>query len=186
MTANMAIYTDIHFDWPTFVGQLIGFVLIVAILVKWVVPPVHRMIVNQQKLVRAQIDESEAAKVRLADARRAHDKAVADASGEAERIRQDAHADAEQIAAQLRAQADAEVARIQHQGQEQIVLARAQLVSQLKAELGAAALAQADRQVRDHLGSAQAKSDSVDRFLDELEAMAATATAAGRTQDREF
>jgi F0F1-type ATP synthase membrane subunit b/b' len=186
MTTDLAIYNDIRFDWQTFVGQLVGFAIIAAVLIRWVFPWVRKAIAAQQQVVRTQIAESEQAKARLAEARRAHDQAVANAADEATRIRQDAREDAAQIAEQLRAQADAEVARIQHQGQDQIVLARAQLISRLKADLGATALAQADRHVRDHLGSAQAKSDSVDRFLDELEAMAATATTSGRTQDGEF
>jgi F-type H+-transporting ATPase subunit delta len=186
MTSDMAIYTDIHFEPATFIGQLVGFAVIVAIVVKWILPPLRGLMTRQQDVVRRQLTESEQAKARLAEARQAHQKAIADAADQATRIRADARADAEQIAEQLRVQADAEVARVRHQGQEQIVLARAQLISRLKADLGTTALAQADRQVRDHLGSAQAKSDSVDRFLDELEAMAATASAAGRTKDREF
>jgi F-type H+-transporting ATPase subunit delta len=180
---NLAIYNDVHFDWPTFFGQLVGFAVIVFVLVRYAIPPVRRMMVGQQDTVRRQLADSERATARLAEARRAHQKAVADAATEAARIREDARADAAQISAQLREQATAEVARVQHQGRDQIVLTRAQLISRLKADLGATALAQAERQVRDHLGSTQARSDSVDRFLDELEAMVA---GAGRTRDREF
>jgi F-type H+-transporting ATPase subunit delta len=167
-----APYSDVHFVWSTFIAQLVAFVIIVALIVKYVVPPVRRMMTKRQDTVRTQIAESEAAAARLTEARRAFEQAVDEAHKESAKIREDARADALQITEQLRAQADAEVARVSQHGREQVALARAQLIRELKADLGTAALAQADRQVREHLSSTQAKADSVDRFLDELEAMA--------------
>jgi len=180
---NAALYGDVHFEWSTFFGQLVGFVLIVWVLWKYIMPPVRAMMARQQDTVRRTIAESEQAAARLARAESAHGKAVADAQVEASKIRADAGVDAEQIAEQLRAQSESEVARVDQHGRDQVVLARQQLIRRLKADLGATALAQADRQVRDHLGSTQAKSDSVDRFLDELEAMSATG---GSRVGREF
>ncbi len=42
----------------TFIGQLIGFAVIVAIIWRYVVPPLKRMMANQKEAVRTQLDES--------------------------------------------------------------------------------------------------------------------------------
>ena len=63
----------------TFIGQLVGFVIIVAIVVKWVVPPVRKLMNTQQEAVRAALMESKAAADKLANADAEHAKAVEDA-----------------------------------------------------------------------------------------------------------
>ena len=40
----------------TFIGQLIGFAVIVWLVVKFVVPPVRTMMANQQEAVRKALD----------------------------------------------------------------------------------------------------------------------------------
>ena len=156
-----------------FLGQLVGFAVIAWVVVKYIVPPAKKLMAKQQDDVRTQIAESDAAAARLEEAKKAHADAVASARNEAAKIREDARADAQRIAVAMREQADAEVERIKQHGQEQVVLQREALVRQLQAELGAAALGGADKIVRDKLADPAEQSRSVDRFLDELEAMAA-------------
>ena len=165
-----------------FIGQLIGFAVIVFLVVKYIAPPVRKMMAKQQDDIRRQIQESEEAKAKRADAERAHEKAVERAHTEAAKIREDARADAQRISVQLQEQADVEVQRISHHGQEQIGLQRTQLIRQLRADHGSAAVQQAGTRVRDHLADPAAKSQSVDRFLDELEAMAGNGSATTRTE----
>ena len=156
-----------------FLGQLVGFAVIAFVVVKYIVPPVKKLMAKQQDEVRNQISESEAAAAKLEEAKKAHADAIASARNEAARIREEARADAQRIAEQMREQADAEVERIKQHGQEQVVLQRQALVRQLQAELGTAALGGADNIVRERLADPAEQSRSVDRFLDELEAMAA-------------
>jgi|SRR5690625_165418 len=156
----------------TFIGQLIGFTLIVVLLWRYVVPLIRRMMAAQQNSIREQLDEAAGAAARLADADQAHSKAVEDAKRESTRVVEDARADAERISAQLRSQADAEVERIKTQGGEQVQLLRAQLIRQLRADLGRESVARAGDLVRDHVSDPGRQAATVDRFLDELEAMA--------------
>jgi ATP synthase F0 subunit b len=155
-----------------FIGQLIGFAVIVWVIMRYIAPPVRTLMAKQQDEVRTQIGEAEKAEARLAEAKKAHAEAVAQAQSEAAQIREDARADAQRIAAQLREQADVEVARIKQHGVEQIALQRQQLIRQLQADLGSAAVKDADQLVRQRLAQPGAQSNTVDRFLDELEAMA--------------
>jgi ATP synthase F0 subunit b/ATP synthase F1 delta subunit len=156
----------------TFLGQLVGFGVIVWLVWRYVVPPLRKMMVDRQNVVRQQLDDAAAAAARLTDASQAHDKAREDAKAEAERITEEARADAERIAEQLRAQADAEVERVKVQGAKQVQLLRAQLVRQLRQDFGAESVRRAGELVRGYVAEPAQQSATVDRFLDELDAMA--------------
>ncbi|MGB7871977.1 MAG: F0F1 ATP synthase subunit B/delta, partial [Mycobacterium sp.] len=156
----------------TFIGQLIGFAVIVWMVWRYVVPPVRKMMVDRQNVVRQQLDDAAAAADRLAQASQAHDKARQDAKAEAKRITEEARADAERIAEQLRAQADTEVERVKVQGAKHAELLRAQLVRQLRQEFGAESVRRAGELVRGYVADSAQQSATVDRFLDDLNAMA--------------
>ena len=176
----------------TFIGQLVGFALIVFLVVRYVVPPVRRMMMNQQENVRKQLADSADAQKRLAEAESAHERAVERAKAEAKQVTEEARVDAQRIVEQLHAQADAEVERIKVQGAQQVQLLRAQLVRQLRGDLGIESVRRAGELVREHVADSDSQSATVDRFIDELDAMAPSdaviedrATARLRSASRE-
>ena len=156
----------------TFIGQLVGFGVIVWLVWRYVVPPVRKMMVDRQNTVRQQLEDAATAADRLAEASQAHEKARNDAKAEAKRIIGEAQGDAERIAEQLRAQADVEVERVKVQGAKQVELLRAQLVRQLRQEFGAESVRRAGELVRGYVADSEQQSATVDRFLDDLDAMA--------------
>ncbi|MGV0626900.1 F0F1 ATP synthase subunit B/delta [Mycolicibacter minnesotensis] len=156
----------------TFFGQLGGFAVIIWLLVKFVVPPVRKLMADQQESVRRQLEESAAAAVRLTEAGQAHSTALANAAAEAQRVTAEAHSDAERIVEQLRGQAGVEAERVKTAGGQQVGLMRAQLVRELRSGLGAESVQRAADLVRAHVSDPQRQSATVDRFLDELDAMA--------------
>jgi ATP synthase F0 subunit b/ATP synthase F1 delta subunit len=156
----------------TFIGQLIGFAVIGFVLWKYVVPPVRKLMVNQQDAVRTQLANSATAAKRLAEADSAHAEALAEAKAEAAKITEEARADSEHIVERLRAQADIEVARIKVQGAQQVELLRQQLIRELRGHLGTESVHRAGELVREHVSDPAAQAATVDRFLDELDAMA--------------
>ncbi|MCX2933607.1 F0F1 ATP synthase subunit B/delta [Mycobacterium sp. CVI_P3] len=159
----------------TFIGQLIGFLVIVAIIWRYVVPPIKRMMASQQDAVRTQIDDSAKAAKRLADADKHHAARVAEAKVEAKHIVEESRVDAERIVEQLRAQADVEVERIKIQGGQHVQLLRAQLIRELRQHLGSESVRRAGELVRAHVADPRSQAATVDRFLDELDSMAPTA-----------
>ena len=159
----------------TFIGQLVGFLVIIWIIWRYAVPPVRRLMASQQEAVRNQLDESAKAAQRLADADKYHAQRVQGAKAEAKHITEEARVDAERIAEQLRVQADVEVERIKVQGGQQVSLLRAQMIRQLRQELGTESVARAADLVRAHVADPAAQSATVDRFLDELDSMAPAA-----------
>jgi len=132
----------------------------------------------QRETVQNQLDESAEAARRLATADSHHAERLAEARTEAQRIVEEAHADAVRIGDQLRAQAVVESDRIRGQGGEQVSLARAQVVRQLRGDLGGESVRRATELIRAHVSDPLARSATVDRFLDELESMAPAAFAA--------
>lgn len=176
----------------TFIGQLGGFALIVWLVWRYVVPPVRKLMTDRQEAVRKQLEDNASAAKRLVEATQAHEKALREADGEAKVVVEEARADAKSIAEHLRAQAHAEVERVKIQGEQHIQLLRAQVIRQLRQDLGVEALSRAGELVREHVSDPDAKSATIDRFLDDLDAMAQTsitiddpATAKLRTASRE-
>ncbi len=161
----------------TFIGQLVGFALILWLMWRYVVPPVRRLMAAQQETVRTQLADSAAAAKKLAEADDAHTKAVEAAKAEAKHVTEEARVDAERIAEQLRAQADVEVERIKVQGAQQVQLMRAQLIRQLRQDLGSESVRRAGDLVREHVADPAAQSATVDRFLDDLDSMAPSKAA---------
>lgn len=161
----------------TFIGQLIGFAIIVFVLWRYVVPPVRTLMQKQQDAVRAALAESTDAANRLADADAMHAKALEDANAESSKITDEARHDSERIASQLEEQAGVEAERLKIQGAQQVQLMRQQLIRQLRQGLGTESVQKADELVRAHVADPEARSATVDRFLNELDEMApSTAT----------
>jgi F-type H+-transporting ATPase subunit delta len=159
----------------TFIGQLVGFALIVFLVVRYVVPPVRGLMATRQTTVRQQLDDSAIAAERLTESTAAHSKAVEAAKSEAQRVVEEAQVDAERISAQLQAHAEVEAERIKGQGSSQAELLRTQLSRQLRHELGHESVRKAGELVRSFVADAAQQSATVDRFLDELDEMAPAA-----------
>jgi F-type H+-transporting ATPase subunit delta len=156
----------------TFIGQLIGFAVIVFIIVRWVVPPVKGLMQKQQEAVRVALAESAEAEKKLADADAMHAKALADAKAQSAKVTDEARTDSERLEAQLKEQAAAEAERIKAQGDQQVQLLRQQTIRQLRQDLGAESVQRAEEVVRQYVSDPAAQSSTVDRFLGELDAMA--------------
>lgn len=159
----------------TFIGQLIGFAVIVFIIMKWVAPLVKGMMAKQQEAIRVALAESAQAEKKLADADAMHAKALADASAESQSVTSEARQDSERITAQLTEQAGVDAERIKSQGGQQVHLLRQQLVRQLRQGLGDETVQKAADLVRSHVADPAAQSATVDRFLDDLDQMAPSA-----------
>ncbi|HWS92471.1 MAG TPA: F0F1 ATP synthase subunit B, partial [Mycobacterium sp.] len=161
----------------TFIGNLIGFAVIIWLVWRYVAPPVRRLMTDRQEMLRKQFEESAGAKRRLAHAQDAHGKAVEEAKTKAQRLIEQARADSRRLAEQLRAHAQAEAERVKAQGAQHVQLFHAQFVRQLRKDAGTESISRAGELVRDHVSDRQAQSATVDRFLDDLEAMAPSKAA---------
>jgi F-type H+-transporting ATPase subunit delta len=159
----------------TFIGQLVGFAVIVLLLVKYVLPPVRTMMRKQQEAVLAALEESTSAAKQLESADEEHAKAVERARHDGSRVTEEARSDSARIAALAQEQAAIDAERIKAQGSQHVNLLHQQKIRELRAELGVESMRRAEFLVREHVADPVAQSATVDRFLDELDAMPATA-----------
>ena len=151
------------------IAELVGFVVILFVLWRYVLPPVGKLVRNRQDAVQRQVDEAQEATRRLEHAQGRLDTAVKQAESEGARIRDDARADATRIREELKEQAEDEVERMLQRGREQLVTDRDQAVRRLRTELGGTSLELAERMVRRKLDDDGARRYSVELFLSEIE-----------------
>lgn len=155
----------------TFVAELVAFVIILAVLWRYVVPPIQRVMVARQDMIRAQIEESRETKEKLAAADAAYQNALTEARTQAAQIRESARADAQRILEEVQERSHAEADRITAQAQEQLVAERRQVFSQLRTQIGELSVQLASRIVGESLDEEARRRRTVDRFLDNLDQM---------------
>jgi F-type H+-transporting ATPase subunit b len=153
----------------TFIAELIAFLLILAILWKYVVPPVQKAMRERQEVIRKQMEDSDLAKAKLAEADAEHQRALAEARTEAAQIREGARAEAQRLIEEVRVSAREESARIIARGEEQLENQRNQVVRELRGEIGSLAVELSEKIVGQRLANDDQVRATVDGFLDELE-----------------
>ena len=158
--------------------EVIGFVVVVAVLARWIVPMVLKMMSAQQERIAKQLADSEAAGQKLAEAQTAYDNAVAEARAEAEKLKADARAQNEAIVAEAAAAAQARAEDITARATEALEAERISAVRSLQAEIATMAVELAEQQVRQALANDAVQRRVTDRFLAELESGAVTAAGA--------
>ncbi|WP_069167938.1 F0F1 ATP synthase subunit B family protein [Nocardia altamirensis] len=164
--------SHIVLDWPIFLSQLFGFAVLVYALTKWVTPRVGAAMRKTQHNIRKELEESKRAATQVVAAEEAHEAALAQAALAATQFADEAHTAAAGILEDAAAAAEELALRTKRHGHERISRARREAVDELRAGLHAAVLERTEHTVRQRLTSAHAKSQGVDRILDELEVMA--------------
>ena len=149
--------------------ELIGFVIVIAILARWIVPVILKMMAGMQEKIAKQLADSEAAGLKLAEAQASYDNAVAEARAEAEKLKADARAQNQAIVAEAAAAAQARADDITARAAESLEAERVSAVRSLQAEIATLAVEMAEQQVRAALANDAVQRRVNDRFLAELE-----------------
>ncbi|WP_007023382.1 F0F1 ATP synthase subunit B [Saccharomonospora iraqiensis] len=149
---------------------LVAFLLLLFVITKFVKPRFEKLYEERAAKIEGGIEKAEKAQAEAEQALAHYKAQLAEARGEAAKIRDDARAEAEQIREELRGQAEEEARRIVAQGEAQLQAQRAQLVAELREELGRNAVTLAGRIVGESLEDEARRRGTVDRFLDELDA----------------
>ncbi len=167
----------------TFLVELLAFAIILALLGKFVIPPINRAMTARQDAIRKQFSDLEEAKSGAQQAEDDFKSQLADARHEAARIREEAREQGAAIVAEMREQAQAEASRIVEHAHAQIGAERQQAVATLRAEVGTLATTLAGRIVGESLEDDERSNRVVDRFLADLETLE-TSQAAGQGGDK--
>jgi F-type H+-transporting ATPase subunit b len=160
----------------TFIAELVGFVIIVIVLGRTLVPRINQALADRQEMIRRSYSDAEEAKARLDAAEAEYRELIAGARADAAKQREEAREEGAQILADLRAQAQVESERIRQAAQQQLEAERARTVEALRAEVGTLAVELAGRVVGEALTDDARQRRVVERFLSDVESRAGEAT----------
>jgi F-type H+-transporting ATPase subunit b len=159
----------------TFIAELVGFVIIVVVLGRTLVPRINQALAERQEMIRRSYSDAEEAKARLDAAEAEYRELIAGARADAARQREEAREEGAQILADLRAQAQVESERIRQAAQQQLEAERSRTVEALRAEVGTLAVELAGRVVGEALTDDARQRRVVERFLTDVESRAGEA-----------
>ncbi|RRD47887.1 F0F1 ATP synthase subunit B [Tessaracoccus sp. OH4464_COT-324] len=163
---------------PHHITEVIAGVLLIliltVILAKFVVPSFEKMYEERSSKIEGGMQRAAAAEAKAEAALAQYQDQLANAREEAAKIREDAKNQSAQILAEARDKAAKESDRILEAGRTQLSAERAQLVTELKGEIGGMATALAGKIVGESLDDDARALRTVDRFLADLEQAGAT------------
>ncbi len=152
--------------WSAVCMVIIGF-----LFWKYVLPRFQAVLAERTEKIEGGIERAEQAQSEAKAALERYNAQLAEARGEAARIRDDARAQGHQIIEEMRTKAQQESERIVAAGHSQLMAQRQQIVAELRTDLGRTSVDLAERLVGESLADDGRRSATVDRFLDELDAM---------------
>ena len=164
--------------WGEVIIGLIAFGVLFLVLRVYVLPRFEQVFQARRDAIEGGIERAETMQAEAKDALEKYRAQLAEARSEAAQIRDQARAEGQAIIEELRAQAQAESARIVARGEEQLATARQQIVTELRAQIGTLAVELASRVVGESLADDARRRGTVDRFLAELDDMAASGESA--------
>lgn len=153
---------------------LIAFAIVFFVFAKFVAPRFEQVFRARREAIEGGIERAEAMQAEAKAALEQYRAQLAEARSEAAQIRDQARAEGQQILEELRTQAQEESARIVARGEEQLAGQRQQVVNELRGQIGALAVDLAGRVVGESLADDARRRGTVDRFLAELDGMAAS------------
>ena len=160
--------------WGEIIVGTIAFAIVYFVFAKFVAPRFEQVFRARREAIEGGIERAETMQAEAQAALERYRAQLAEARTEAAQIRDQARAEGQQILEELRAQAQEESARIVARGEEQLATARQQVVNELRGQIGTLAVQLAGQVVGESLAEEARRRGTVDRFLDELEAMAAS------------
>jgi F-type H+-transporting ATPase subunit b len=160
--------------WSEIIIGTITFAILFFVVVKFVVPRFEQVFQERREAIEGGLERAETMQAEAKAALEQYRAQLAEARGEAAQIRDQARAEGQQILEELRTQAQEESARILARGEEQLAAQRQQVVNELRGQIGALAVELAGKVVGESLADDARRSGTVDRFLAELDGMAAS------------
>jgi F-type H+-transporting ATPase subunit b len=133
----------------TLIAEAVAFLLMVAILWRWVYPYVIRMAEQREQAIEAGLQQAQEAEKRLADVRVQVERLLDDARTQAREIADRAHRSAAAEAELLRAQARHEAKVFAEQARSEIAAERDRALRELRTQVGALVVAAAARVLGD-------------------------------------
>ncbi|MDG3012841.1 F0F1 ATP synthase subunit B [Rhodococcus sp. D2-41] len=156
---------------PDIIWSAVVLVIILAVFWKFVLPKMQAVMDERGDKIEGGIKRAEEAQAEAKAALEQYTAQLAEARIEAAKIRDDAHEQGRQILAEMKVKAQEESDRIVAAGHSQLVAQRQQIIAELRGDLGRTAVDLAERVIGESLSDDVKRTGSIDRFLDELDAL---------------
>ena len=161
----------------TFVFEMVAFLLVLAVLAKYVMPPLQRALDERQANIRRGIEDAEAARQRAAQADADYNATMERARTEARSMVDEANRIGEQMREEARKRGEQEAERIVAGARAEIQAEARRATEELRREISGLVVAVVERVVGAGLDT-DGHRTLIDRTIAEVEAEAAT-TGAG-------
>jgi len=156
----------------------IAFAIVFFVFAKFVAPRFEQVFRARREAIEGGMERAETMQAEAKAALEQYRAQLAEARNEAAQIRDQARAEGQQILEELRVQAQEESARIMARGEEQLATARQQVINELRGQIGTLAVQLAGQIVGESLADEARRRGTVDRFLADLDGMAAAGDGA--------
>jgi F-type H+-transporting ATPase subunit b len=165
-------------NWTEVIVGAIGFFIVFGALWKVLLPRIMKTLAERTDAIEGGLERAAKAEAEAQRLREQYQARLAEARHEAARLREQSKGEGAAIIAEMREQAQAEARRITEAARAQIEVDRQQAFSSLRAEIGTLSVQLASKIVGESLEDQARQSRVVDRFLEELDASRAAASAA--------
>lgn len=152
--------------------SLICFVVILILFWKFVLPAYNKMLQEREDRIEGGMKRAEAQQAEAKAALEKYNAQLADARAEAAEIREQARERGKLIEAEAKEAAEEESRRILTAGEKQLEASRAQVVSELRSDIGQNSINLAEKLLGGELSDATKQSSTIDNFLSELDTVA--------------
>jgi len=168
---NIAAETTnpIGLPWGEVVIAFIAFIVLLVVLGKFVWPQFETAYAARTQAIEGGIAKAEEAQNEARAALDRYNQQLAGAREEAAKIREDARAQSQSIRDDMLAQAHSETERIAAAGRAQLDAQRAQIVAELRSDLGRVSVELAGKVVGESLKDEARQTRTVERFLADLD-----------------
>ena len=156
----------------------ICFAIFAGFMIKFVLPKAREVLAQRTADIEGKLEQAEADHQKAQALLVRYEQQLAEARDEAGRIRTEAQAQRSEIVEEAREEARAEAQRITTSATAQIAAERAQVLADLRREVGTLAVELASRIVGESLADDARQRGTVDRYLDDLEGLSAATPSA--------
>jgi len=141
----------IGLDLPTFIGQLVSFLVLLAVLSRFAYPPIRRIMEDRARRVRESVEQVELARAEYERARAEAEEALITARQQAHQIMTQAGAARDRLLAEAQEEAGRAANSIIEDGRSRLAEERRLMIEQLRREFADAAIAAAGAVISDDL-----------------------------------
>lgn len=162
----------------TFFAELIGFLLLLFVFAKWVLPPLDRAMTQRQEAIRTAFEDAERAREEADAALERYRTSLDQARQESARMLEEARKAAEQIRRERVANAEQEAERIVARARDDVDAAKRQAIAELRRQVADLAVDLAGRIIGEALDMERQRG-LIDRYIAALDVEPVAAHGAG-------